>query len=191
MHNKRIKAHILLWSLWLTITNLGALLTIKVIPWPPVIYNNLSLIAVFYMIYELALRLKINLNDDELEDLDTWGYAKFFLRKLEVIGVIVVLVGYIIVSWYTDHYFMQLGYFTKENIEQNIWLYADGRFARESLFASLGGFYGFFKATILQKNRTIEFQKQMLTISKKEYIKQKITISRLIERLRGLGNSEA
>lgn len=185
MHIKKLLLHFSVWSIWCTVTSIGSIIKLKVVPWPPILFNHISLITVFYSIYLLVYSYKSKMIEDISKNEQIMRRLYYYLCRWQIVGIILVLFGNIAFSWYMDYRFCDLGYYDKENMIDNFWIYADGKFARESLFASTGAAYGLYRATVQQKNTTIEFQKEMLMIAKRENINLKGTIKRLLNRLRG------
>lgn len=183
MHIRKAGIHILLWVIGISITSISSLIRFSQIPWEPFLYNHLSLIMVFYLTYLLVESYIQKVPVDDAMAIGFFGQCKYYLFRWEILGIILVLGGNVILSWRMDNHFFQVGYYT--SMPANIWIYADGKFARESFYASMGAFYGLYRVTILRKNTTIEFQKQMIIIIKKENIGMKATITRLLKRLRG------
>jgi hypothetical protein len=183
MHKNKVIWHIIIWTLWCTVTSVGSLLRLNVIPWPPLLFNHLSLILVFYLIYSLVTSYKLKFSGEDVSEMNMKQQVVYFLGHWEVLGIIAVLFGNIVFSWFADHYFCRVGYFPRSALVDNFWLYADGKFARESFYASTGAFYGLYRATLIEKNRAIEFEKHVSMIARRDNHRLRGVVDRLQNKL--------
>jgi hypothetical protein len=181
MHKKKALFHVLFWFTWCSITSIGALLKIRQIPWEPLIFNHTSLILVFYLVSLLVMSYSARVKMEDSIGMTMPGLFWHFIFRREVGTIILILVGNIALSWKVDNYFYTIGYY--QSMPDNVWLYADGKFARESLFASMGVLYGLYKATVIEKDNKITFHKEMSMIAKLDNHRLRGKVNKLYELL--------
>jgi hypothetical protein len=108
-----------------------------------VIYNITSIIASYYIMNLLGVRLYHKIKEVELLRLTSWKRMLFFIRNTEVAAGLATIVVYLITSYLIF------------NPETDIRYFIDGRLMRIGLFAGVGAAIGYFGAMVKNKDKII------------------------------------
>jgi hypothetical protein len=159
---KRVAKHLLIWVFWYGSTNISAIIKYKQTPWVPAFYNFISLAVVFYACYYLAKSYakKISLAEGLIKIKK--GNFKYFFFRWEVAGFLGVLFGNIFISWIIDH--LLFGQKLSFYLSEDFWMYADGKFARQSLYVYTGIAIAFVRQIIKYKNEIITYKAERLKV---------------------------
>lgn len=181
MHKKKILTHTVLWLIWCTIFSIGGFIRPGPVRWLVLIYNFGTLILIFYIVSSLVVSYNHKISATSISEMNYFERLRFLIFKWEIFLIVFVLIGNISLSWRVDNYFYSLGYYSSR--PDNIWIYADGKFARESLYASMGAFYGLYKVTVVLKDRAIEFEKHLNLIARRDNLRLRDLVKNLYKKL--------
>jgi hypothetical protein len=163
----RLLGHVTFWLAWYCINSLAYFLQLKNLNFTTSVYNFLSLVCVFYLVKHYA---GIYFRDISFaEGISKSPFHKFlyYFGKASVLNIVLVAIGYILISWYVDQYIFNLNY-------PSFALYSDGRWTREAvyIFVSIG--YSYYKYKVEKYRMEIEMYRNKV-ISLEEYINNKVS----------------
>ena len=163
---KKVLLHLCAWLAFYSAISISAIIHYDKTPWLVAFYNYISLAGVFYAFWFLVKSYyeKVSLWDG----LAKYGWHRFyhFVINWYSFGILAVLIGNILLSWKVDNFFHRLGMLP--GLLDDFWYYSDGKFARESFFACMGGGGGLLVTIIREKNAKILFQQQQMKIIVRE-----------------------
>jgi hypothetical protein len=121
---QKIVVQIVLWTIWYTIKGLGLFVYWSTTPKLPVVYNYLSIVVVFYAVYFLSKNQIKHINYIDFQRLGFFKKVNYLFINRYVAGIIVVMIVYVLTSWYVDYFIFNSRY-------PDLFLYFNGRLSKE------------------------------------------------------------
>jgi hypothetical protein len=135
----------LLWTIWYSIKSFGLFVYWSETPKLPMIYNHLSIVAIFYAVYFLSRNRFRVMYYIDFKGLNLYLKAKYLFINRYVAGILAVTLGYVFASWYMDYYVFHLEY-------PNILLYFNGRLSKAMEYLPIAIGCSFFFQYVKRQN---------------------------------------
>ncbi|MBL7727286.1 MAG: hypothetical protein JNM68_06360 [Dinghuibacter sp.] len=161
---KKVMLHLAIWVTWYSATNSSYIRNYHTTRWGPAFYNFISLAIVFYISYLLVKSYAEQISLSEgLKKSRKSRFVYFFIRP-QIAGLVILSICHIILSWYADHllYGQQLQFFLSEDFS----VYAEAKFARQSLYLVTGMSYSIISFLLRRKNEIIAAKDAFIELQK-------------------------